>query len=384
MKVTQITIGRFHHFHLARQLQKHHLLNEIWTGYPKFKLKDEKGIPFSKIKTYPWLQAPYMAKGKIGLGDWDLLEKELAWLAHNSLDKHVAKRITEGTHLIALSGVGLYSGKEVQRLGGKYICDRGSSHICYQNNILKEEHLRYGLKFKGIDSRTINKEEEEYSIADYISVPSEFVVQSFLQQGIKKEKIIKIPYGANLERFKKIAEIDRQKFRVLFVGNLSIQKGIIDLLRAFQLLKHPNKELIIVGSVTKEMKELIAKENTDNVIFKGILNNLDLPLLYSKSNVFVLPSIQEGLAMVQGESMACGCPVIATENTGGSDLFTNNIEGFIVPIRNPKAIADKLQLLADNPLKREEMSLASINKIKNIGGWNDYGNKYADIIKSLG
>jgi glycosyltransferase involved in cell wall biosynthesis len=82
--------------------------------------------------------------------------------------------------------------------------------------------------------------------------------------------------------------------------------------------------------------------------------------------------------------MACGCPVIATENTGGSDLFTNNIEGFIVPIRNPKAIADKLQLLADNPLKREEMSLASINKIKNIGGWNDYGNKYADIIKSLG
>jgi glycosyltransferase involved in cell wall biosynthesis len=383
LKVTQITIGRFHHFHLARQLQKHDLLNEIWTGYPKFKLKDEKGIPFSKIKTYPWFQAPYMVKGKVGLGDWEYLDRQLAWLAHETLDKHVSKKITDPTHLIALSGMGLYSGKKVQKLGGKYICDRGSSHIRYQDSILKEEYQRYGLKFKGIDPRIIEKEEEEYYTADYITVPSEFVKQSFLQHGIKNEKIIKIPYGANLDRFKKVAEIDKQKFRVLFVGNLSIQKGIFDLLRAFQLLKHPNKELIIVGAVSQEIKNIISKEKTDNVVFRGVVKNIELPLLYSTSNVFVLPSVQEGLAMVQGEAMACGCPVIATENTGGADLFTNEKEGFIVPIRNPIAIAEKLQLLADNPLKRKEMSFAAIGRIKSIGGWDDYGNEMNKFIASL-
>ena len=54
-KVSIVSIGRFHHFHLARQLEKRSLLNEIWTGYPKFKLKDEDGIPPSKIQTFPWV-----------------------------------------------------------------------------------------------------------------------------------------------------------------------------------------------------------------------------------------------------------------------------------------------------------------------------------------
>ena len=67
MKVTQITPGRFHHFHLARQLQKYDLLDSLYTGYPKFKLKDEQGIPQEKIKTFPWIQTPYMKRSLLGL-----------------------------------------------------------------------------------------------------------------------------------------------------------------------------------------------------------------------------------------------------------------------------------------------------------------------------
>ena len=56
MKVTQISIGRFHHFHLARQLEIHGLLENIWTGYPKYKLKDELGIPQQKICSFAHLR----------------------------------------------------------------------------------------------------------------------------------------------------------------------------------------------------------------------------------------------------------------------------------------------------------------------------------------
>ena len=55
MEVIQATIGRFHHFHLARQLEKSGLLGKIYTGYPKFKLKDEQGIPAKKIVSFPWI-----------------------------------------------------------------------------------------------------------------------------------------------------------------------------------------------------------------------------------------------------------------------------------------------------------------------------------------
>ena len=77
MNVTQISIGRFHHFHLARQLEKHNLLEAIYTGYPRFKLKDEAGIPPEKIKTFPWFQVPYLMLGRVGLDKWHWLNSEL-------------------------------------------------------------------------------------------------------------------------------------------------------------------------------------------------------------------------------------------------------------------------------------------------------------------
>ena len=89
--------------------------------------------------------------------------------------------------------------------------------------------------------------------------------------------------------------------------------------------------------------------------------------------VFVLASVQEGLATVQGQAMACGLPVIATTNTGGEDLFTNGVEGFIVPIRSPEAIREKVLYLYEHPEVREEMSRAALQRVQQLGGWRDYG-----------
>lgn len=92
--VTQISIGRFHHFHLARQLEKHGMLKEIWTGYPRFKLKSEEGIPPEKIQTFPWLQTPYMARGRLGFSMPAAVNREWEWLARVTLDAHVSRRLT--------------------------------------------------------------------------------------------------------------------------------------------------------------------------------------------------------------------------------------------------------------------------------------------------
>jgi len=87
-----VSIGRFHHFHLARQLEKRGLLEAIYTGYPRFKLQDESGIPPGKIHTFPWLHTPFMARGRFGLDRWEWLNREWAWYAQETLDRYVASR----------------------------------------------------------------------------------------------------------------------------------------------------------------------------------------------------------------------------------------------------------------------------------------------------
>lgn len=383
MKVTQITIGRFHHFHLARQLERFDILDKIYTGYPSFKLKDEVGIAQSKIITFPWIHASYMKRGILGLDKSDYLNKEWEWLDKQSLDKYVASKIKQPTLLIGLSGSALESGKKTKELGGIYICDRGSSHIRFQNEILNEEYKKWGFEFKGIDQRVITKEESEYELADRITVPSEFVRQSFIKMGVSDTKIIKIPYGARLDRFQKISEPGENNFSVLWVGGVSIRKGFMYALEAFQKLSLTKKKFIVVGTIEKELKILLRNVDLSHVNFLGNIENSRLPALYSKSNVFLISSVEEGLAMVQGEALACGCPVIATENTGASDLFTDGLEGFILPIRSSEAIADKLQLLADDLPLRKRMSDAALIKVKDIGGWDSYGENWSKLISDL-
>jgi len=385
MKVNQISIGRFHHFHLARQLERHSLLEAIYTGYPRFKLNDEPGIPPEKIHTFPWLHAPFMLRGRLGLNRLSWLDRQWAWWAHETLDRHVASQVKDPSFLIALSGSGLHVGRRVQQLGGIHICDRGSTHIRVQEHLLREEYQRYGMRWRGIDPRFIAKEEAEYSQANCISVPSQFCYDSFVGQGVPQQKLLKIPYGSRLERFYPQVgpSNNEQEFRVLFVGAAGPRKGFIDLLNAFDKFRHPAKRLLLIGSMAPEAEVLLAQADHSRISVLGSVPNVQLRQHYSQASVFVLPSIEEGLAMVIGEAMACGCPVIATTNTGASELISDGVEGFIVPIRTPQLIAYRLQQLADQPLLRARMGQAGLARVQEMGGWDRYGIDWVKALHSL-
>jgi starch synthase len=103
----------------------------------------------------------------------------------------------------------------------------------------------------------------------------------------------------------------------------------------------------------------------------------------SQSHVLALPSVEEGLALVQAQAMACGCPVIGTTATGAEDLFTNGREGFIVPERDSLALASRLQQLADDPALRSSMSAAALQRVRALGGWDTYGEQWDALLHSL-
>lgn len=384
--VRQISLGRFHHFHLARQLEKHGLLEAIYTGYPRFKLADEPGIPRDKINSFPWLHTPYVARGRLGLNRSAWLDREWAWWAHETLDRYVASQLRDPAILIALSGSGLHAGCKAQQIGGIHICDRGSSHIRVQDRLLTEEYERYGTRWRGIDPRSIAKEVAEYEQADWISIPSQFCYDSFVEQGVPAAKLLKIPYGSRLERF--YPEVgpstNEEEFRILFVGAAGPQKGFIDLLKAFEQFSHPSKRLLLIGSLSPEAEALLSRADQSRITVLGSVPNTQLRQHYSQASVFVLPSIQDGFGMVIGEAMACGCPVVATTNTGASELITDGVEGFIVPIRSPELIADRLQQLADQPALRARMGQAALSRVQELGGWDAYGDAWSEVLQQFG
>ena len=81
--------------------------------------------------------------------------------------------------------------------------------------------------------------------------------------------------------------------------------------------------------------------------------------------------------MVMGEALACGCPVIASSHTGAGDPFTDGVEGFIVPPRSVDDLFLRLEQLAQDPALCERMSESALTRVASIGGWDDYGERWA-------
>lgn len=383
IKVAISVFGKFHLFHLARQLERRELLSHIVSTYPQSKLGAEK-IPPHKLHSFPYVHLPWLALNRYRQG-YSPLGRELSWWNALSLDAAARGRLGEANTLVAISGSGLKTGKEVQRRGGIYICDRGSSHIGYGDALLREEFARWKIPYRPVDPRHIAREEKEYAQADAITVPSEFARSSFLAKGIPAEKMRKTPYGVDVSRFSPIAEPNPSLFDVTFVGQVSLRKGVPYLLQAFAAFRHPRKRLRIIGTVLPDMQRLLrdGRLPTEGVEFLGSVPQSVLNQFLSRSHVLVLPSIEEGLALVQGEAMACGCPLISSVNSGGQDLFQDGKEGFIIPIRDPQAITERLERLVQNPDLRNEMSAAALRRVKSLGGWDHYGSQYAAVLEEL-
>ena len=357
------------------------MLTAIYTGYPRFKLRQE-GLPQSLIHSLPWLGLSYQAFIRV-VKDARLVHG-FGWLTDNNEDLYVSTVVPPCDVFMALGATGLHTGRKVQRRGGVYICDRPCSHIRYQDTILREEYRLNGLTFAGVDPRAIAKEEAEYAAADAVVVPSTFVKRSFIEMGFPEAKLRQVPYGVDLSRFHPVGEPDPDEFSVLFAGSAAIRKGVRYLLEGFAGLDHPRKRLTFVGSVSPEAKALIDRAaETLPVTCLGHVPQLRLKEIMSRSHVMVLPSVEEGLALVQAQAMACGCPVIASTNTGSEDLFDDGVQGFIVPIRDPAAITQRMQRLAADPGLRRRMSAACIERVKAVGGWDRYGDAMAAIMEEL-
>lgn len=387
MRIVQTTFGVFHHFELARELERRGHLDRIYSTWPKFRLRRER-LPDAKVGTFPWIHtvdyaAHRSGKAPIWLTDHTGYANALLFDEYTLWQMRRRRPADLPDCLIGLAGSSLKTGAWLQERGKRFVCDRGSSHQRYQEQIVQDEYARWGVERPSSDERDNVREDKIYAQADLIVVPSSFARRSFLEMDVPGEKVRKIPYGVRLEQFSPGPLQGFDTFDVLFAGQVGLRKGFPYALQAFAALKHPRKRLRVVGHVLSDVKGVLPSLPTDNVDFLGVLPQAELAQWMQRSHLLILPSVEEGLALVQAQAMASGCPVLCSTNTGGEDLFTDGVEGFVVPIRDVASLTDRMERLAGDRELWERMRAASLERVRTIGGWSAYGQAWETLLQEL-
>jgi len=280
-----------------------------------------------------------------------LISEELDYWSKIRLDRASRKPLKDADLFLFYNGAGLDSARWFRRNGGIAVVEVVNSHVQVQEQILADEHKLLGLPWRPFHRREVRRRVAEVEEADYVLLPSTFVARSLLAKGIPAERLLQVPYP--VQKIAGAAEAVRKNqndagtFRVLYVGSISVRKGLRYLVEAFRQFNHPKKELWIVGPITSPsgLEDISMPEGTK---FFGPLKGDALQDVYTRATVFCLPSIEEGLALVLMEAIYYGLPVIATENTGIEDLLPDGKAGMVVPIRDAGAIADCLNQFAEN------------------------------------
>jgi glycosyltransferase involved in cell wall biosynthesis len=368
MKINIASCHRFHLLDLAIELEK---CGHDVTFYSYVPKKRTIKFGLSKRASYslfiPCL--PFLAVIKLsGSKFWSLR------IMHIFLDNIVSLFMKPCDVFIGLGTVYKYSFLKAKRkYAAKVILEWGSKHIEVQQRILN--------KIDGINIQPhvfTTRSLFGYDIADYIAIPSDHVKLSFIENGILETKLFQNMYGVDVSMFKptKLAESD--VYDVIMVGSWSYRKGC-DLLIDF--FKSSKLRFLHVGAIVD-----LPFPSVDNMTHVEPVEQSQLLAYYSKARVFVLPSREEGLAMVQIQALVCGLPIVCTKDTGGRDLrvFLENKE-WVIEMKEfginylNAAIIEALELAKMQPPNIERNYLGDI---ENGFTWQSYGQRYDNFLRN--
>jgi glycosyltransferase involved in cell wall biosynthesis len=311
---------------------------------------------------------------------WD----HLLWLRDSALATKAGELAKHANLVVSASCIARHAFESVHRHGGLAILNFQMAHHRYFRRLLQEE-----IELQPAFASTIrpylsllppdNTLDTEIELADHILVGSSFAKATFVGEGVPAAKISAISYGTDLYAFAPPSTHPSSSlFRILFVGQISQLKGISYLLDAYKKIKGPSTRLILAGKFIG-VPEIFGRDRVDFEHVPHIPHSA-VPQLLRNADVLVFPTLADGMGLVVLEAMASGLPVIITAN-GPGDLVRDGIDGFIVPIRDAVAIAERLELLRANPDVRMAMARAARLRAEQFG-WDAYARQAADTVLS--
>jgi alpha-maltose-1-phosphate synthase len=372
-----------------------------WLGFIPNGLRGEllrrayPGVAPSAIHAWPWRELVRLSAGRLGLSN--ILRHEVGWASvdavYRDLDLHVATHLPPLMRTRELRGVYAYEDgalatfQAARRVGLRCFYDQPIGHWKAARRILAEEaglqpEWASTLAGNKDSSRKLDRKNEELALADEIFVASSFTLRTLIDAGVTGKKIHVIPYGAPSTMVGD--SIDRRKqdgpLRVLFVGSMGQRKGLSYLLKAIEMLGPKKVELTLIGQTAGELCQPLRIAFTQHRHIRSLPHTAILDEM-RRHDVFVFPSLFEGFGLVLLEAMSQGLPVITTAHTAGPDIITEGREGFIVPIRSPEAIAEKLQLLHDDRDRLHQMRTYALQRAQEFS-WINYEKQLVTTLRA--
>lgn len=374
MNVSIAVPGKFHAFKLGRKLEKNGSLHKIYTTYPSFAL-GETSVDSRKITNIRHPEFVYQLGKRVPLmkrvpSKWNHPHER--WKM-TLFDRAVARKLSPTSEglFVGFAGVSLKSLERANELGYTTVVERASTHIRTQKQILDQQEDRKN-ELSPISEAHLNREEEEYHVADYVMTPSDVAKKSFIDNGFDEDRVYCVPYGISSELSVTSKQSSDDEFIFLFCGAVSLQKGVPDLLQAWDSLSSIDAKLVFLGEVEDELEDLVEKySERDDVYFEGWTD--DVNYWYRRASVFVFPSHQEGSAMVTYEAMAAGLPLVTTFRSGW--VGTDGEHGIEVPVEDSTALAHAMVKLRNNPSLCKDMGASARNLILSEYTEEDYGQR---------
>jgi glycosyltransferase involved in cell wall biosynthesis len=340
-KIALAVHGRFHAFDLANGLLQAGHDVTVFTNYPG-RVAQQFGLPAERVVSNTMQGVGARVAHRLMASGAD------AWV-NPWFGRWAARKLSEKRWDINH----IWSGVAAEWLdhpasNGVNTIARGSAHIRTQRALLDEEEHRTGGRLDKPSDWIIDREEHEYARTRLIVVPSRFAYDSFLERGIGRERLRLVPLAAAPPTFiappaileARIARLERREpLRVLFVGSITYQKGMHDLLQVMESVPAHRFHFRLVGQLTAECKSIAGRLFARAELIGKVPQNA-LPAHYAWADLFVLPSIQDGFAVVLSQAVAAGVPFIASANSGGPDLVTGGLPCWVVPARAPRQLAD--------------------------------------------
>lgn len=224
-----------------------------------------------------------------------------------------------------------------------------TTHCIFSRQIIIFEKVlpsQYKIFFNRMSYNLFKKlERRSFNNIDHIIVPK-ISINRFLIDELKipSDKISIISQGIDIDFFKPASFHLKKDNIVLFVGRGTIAKGFDTLINATDLI---NANIVAVAPHISRSYKKMAKKKKNLTLITTKLNHNELIKLYQKASVFIMPSLAETGPLVTLEAMACGLPIVCTLE-GGGDFVENDVNGFIVHIRNPATLAEKVNYILNN------------------------------------
>jgi glycosyltransferase involved in cell wall biosynthesis len=342
----------------------------------------------SRTHIVPFREMVRLFGGAIGVRS----KHETGWFSADAvlweLDRKVADRLRKIDNcdaVYAYEDAAFESFEAARDRGFKRFYDLPIAYWETTQSLLREEAERYPdweptLGGTRDSDEKLSRKTRELNLAQLVICPSRFVLESLPAAARAQKECIIAPFGSPIVDLNKNPKRNPRRLRVLFAGALTQRKGLADVFEAMKLVGSNSVELVVMGSLLRPIGWY--RDQFADFTYETPRPHGEVLRLMQSCDVFVLPSIVEGRALVQQEAMACGLPVIATKNAGADDAIVNGETGFLVPIRSPGALAEKINWCAANRSIVDGMGIAARKRASEFT-WRAYGESIVAAVSAL-